>query len=114
MSDGDKRQRREPWPVSNEEIMAALDNLQERLETLVDMTQRAIHEIRERDRSPLDPKVQMSWTKINSYPCGCVDVFDRYGRPINTRVEPGRNNAAENQRCPAHVGIANMTHPERP
>ena len=106
MSDGDKRQRREPWPVSNEEIMAALDNLQERLETLVDMTQRAIHEIRERDRSPLDPKVQTAWTKINSYPCGCVDVFDRYGRPIN--------NAAESHRCAAHVGIANMTRPERP
>ena len=106
MSDGDKRQRREPWPVSNEEIMAALDNLQERLETLVDMTQRAIHEIRERDRSPLDPKVQTAWTKINSYPCGCVEVFDREGRLIK--------NATENHRCPAHVGIANMTHPERP
>ena len=100
MSDGPQK------PVTNEEIMAALDNLQERLETLVDMTQRAIHEIRERDRSPLDPKVQTAWTKINSYPCGCVDVFDRYGRPIN--------NAAESHRCLAHVGIANMTHPERP
>ena len=109
MSDGDERQHREPIAVSNEEVMAAVDNLQERLEYLIDLTQ-----IRERDRSPLDPKVQTAWTKINSYPCGCVDVFDRYGRPINTRVEPGRNNAAENQRCPAHVGIVNMTHPERP
>ena len=95
MSDGPQK------PVTNEEIMAALDNLQERLEYLIDLTQ-----IRERDRSPLDPKVQMSWTKINSYPCGCVDVFDRYGRPIN--------NAAESHRCAAHVGIANMTRPERP
>ena len=95
MSDGPQK------PVTNEEIMAALDNLQERLEYLIDLTQ-----IRERDRSPLDPKVQTAWTKINSYPCGCVDVFDRYGRPIN--------NAAESHRCAAHVGIANMTRPERP
>ena len=86
MSDGPQK------PVTNEEIMAALDNLQERLETLVDLTQQAIREVREASPARGKPATTTA-PYLCVMSCGCHHAI---------------------YRCPAHVGIVNMTHPERP
>ena len=88
MSDGPQK------PVTNEEIMAALDNLQERLETLVDLTQQTMQMVQGQARSP-----GVTYERLS---CGCLVTRGGYPTP------------QWEYRCPAHVGIVNMTHPERP
>ena len=79
-------------PVTNEEIAVTLDDLAERLELL----EQLLEQLPARLRAQMYPTRVIDARRPTAWlPCGCLQGAD--GPP-----------------CPAHVGIANMAHPERP
>lgn len=94
-----------PVEPSNTELMVSLEDLQERMELLQELTETLIKH--------LGGTIVPEWRRllqvhpvqhfVRQFSCGCQDISPYMSRTGTALV-----------RCPAHVGIANMGHPEQP